>query len=163
MKYEKAWCAALKQERGIDAEQLVQAIKDAWDNRRIPHEAVQHAEDALRDSYRAFAENGGKCDVAMLHGQVAFERCNRLHTLQVLDSPTHDGRVVQAARPKGARKLAEYNDKRKAETIKRGDALWQRYCMLTATGQRDRAEAVTTMADEKRWGSRATVQRVVKE
>lgn len=160
MKDEKAWRMALQDGRGINVEQLEQTIKDAWDNRRIPHEAVHDAEYALRDSYREFA--AGSHDVALLHGQVAFERCNRLHTLLVLDTPTHDGRAVQAGRAEGAEALTRYNERRKAKTTTRDDALWNRYCVLTATGDRDRADAIAKMVDEKRWGARATIQRVVK-
>ncbi len=157
---DEAWRAALKDGRGIDAEKLEKTISDARDNRRIERESVDGAEDALFWSWRSF-KLGDQHDMEM-HGQIAFERCSRLHTLLVLDAPEREARGVQTRRANGARALVPVNEERKAKAITGGDALWKRYCVLTATGDRDKSEAITKMVDEKKWGARPTIYRVVK-
>lgn len=104
MKHDKAWRAALKDERGIDAEKLAQTIGDALDNRCIPREAVEDAEVAVCDSYREFA--AGNRTAALSHGQIAFERCNRLHTLLTLAPEVTARRNFQASQkqPRGSRR-----------------------------------------------------------
>lgn len=101
--HDKAWRAALKKERGIDAGIIESKIIEAWEHPNIPNDDVEDAKIAFQRSYLLFAQsvNSGNAmlrELSMTEGQRAFDCGKLLHTKLTLEPEVARDRAAMKVR-----------------------------------------------------------------